>query len=183
MTHLGPYKALFRYSQSYDQYPISDSTGSSNQTDKYLSNYIIDRLQLYLSRDNWTLILGDSYIDKYKLITRLSPIPIFGLNGSETFRGLQIGYQFNKFDLLLSHGTGPSFTNAYNLSTLSLNSKLTNENKSFYSFHIQNTNDSLLSNNFISIQRIDKKTNITNGQILALSSDGQNNDGTAHSYL
>ena len=83
----------------------------------------------------------------------------------------------------MSHGTGPSFTNAYNLSTLSLNSKLTNENKSFYSFHIQNTNDSLLSNNFISIQRIDKKTNITNGQILALSSDGQNNDGAAQLFI
>ena len=64
----------------YNQYALSDSIDISESSREYLDNYTVDRLQFYLSRDNWEISLGDNMSDKFALITKLSSVPMFGIN-------------------------------------------------------------------------------------------------------
>ena len=175
---LGPYKTWFNYSQRYDQYEIIDSLETSENTTKYFNEYTIDKYQFYLSRGSWETLIGDNFIDKYELITNLSPIPVFGLNGSESFRGAFFKYKFNTLNLTLLHGSGPSFNNQFKLSSISLSHNYSEDRNSFYSLYYHNKIDSTSSlSHFISVQRIDNAISFNNGQILALTQNASGIDG------
>ncbi len=175
IINLGPYKTWFNYSQRYEQYEISDSLETSENTNRYFQEYTVDKYQFYLNRGRWETLIGDNFIDKYELITNLSPIPVFGLNGSESFRGGFFKYKFDKINVSLSHGNGPSFNNEYKLSSISLSHNFSEDRNSFYSLYYHNKIDSTASlSHFVNFQRVHNSGNFNNGQILALT---QNIDG------
>lgn len=178
-TKIGPYTTWFKYSQMYNQYELSDSVDTSQSSKEYLNDYIIDRLQFYLSRDNWEMTLGDNNVDKFNLISKMSPIPMFGMNGFESFRGAQFNYKFNKFDLGFNYGSGPTYSKEYNLASVSIGSKKHIEKTTYYEAYYQNKIDSVSMSNFIDFQRVKKSKNINTGQILALTQKDSVMDGSA----
>ena len=178
-TKIGPYTTWFKYSQMYNQYELSDSIDASESSQQYLDNYTVDRLQFYLSRDNWEIILGDNSVDKFNLISKLSPVPMFGLNGFESFRGAQFNYKFSKFDAGFNYGSGPTFSKEHNLVSVSIGSKQNIEKTTFYGAYYQNKTDSASMSHFIDLQRIKKSDNFNTGQIFALTHKDSIADGSA----
>ena len=158
-TQLGPYTTSLKYSQRYNQLQLSDSLETSELSQKYFEKYTIDRVQFYLSRGNWELTLGDDSIDKFGLITSMSPIPIFGMNGSETYRGGRFKYQYNNLVFGASYGSGPSYSNEHKISSVSIN---TNDEarSSHYGLYYQNKIDSATTHHFVDFQRLSNSNNL-----------------------
>ena len=174
-TQLGPYTTSLKYSQRYNQLQLSDSLETSEISQKYFEKYTVDRIQFYLSRENWEIVLGDGSIDKFGLITTMSPIPIFGMNGSETYRGGRFKYQYKDLVFGSSFGSGPSYSNEHKISSFSIN---TNDEVriSHYGFYYQNKIDSTTTHHFIDFQRLSNNNNFKTAQIFAFTNSDTLND-------
>ncbi len=177
-VNLGKYKMNFNYSQRFNEYELSDSLEASENANLYLNDYTIDKLQFYLSHPNWELYLGDSYVDKYNLVTNISPIPIYGLNGAENFRGAFINYKFENIYTTLGGGNGPMYNKDYQIISLSVGQNYKENQNSFYSMYYHAKIDSnSRASHFVDIQRVSTSESFNTGQILALTSTPTATDG------